>query len=145
MATATTVKFGQLLVLVGDGADPETFGAPCGFTSKSFTRTNNVNETEVPDCDDPDLPSDIERDINSRSASISGSGVMAQESAPVWREWYNSGQSRNVKVIYPEGASTVTRTQKFHLTSYEVTGDKGQRVATSVQMESDGSATEVVA
>lgn len=145
MATATTVRFGQFLVLLGDGADPEVFSAPCGFTSKSWARTKNLNETEVPDCDDPDLPSHIERDIVALTASISGSGVMAQESLPMWRAFYASNNSKTVKITFPESGSTVTVTQRYHLSSFEVTSEKGSRVAVNVQLDSDGAYTEAVA
>ncbi|ORE89744.1 phage tail tube protein [Aurantimonas sp. 22II-16-19i] len=144
MALASTTRFGSFVVMIGDGAEPEVFSAPCGFTSKSWTRTKNMNETEVPDCDDPDAPSHVERDITALTASISGSGVMAQESLPMWREFYASNNSKTVKIIFPESATEVTVTQKYHLASFEVTAEKGSRAAVNVQLESDGAFAETV-
>ncbi|WAP67230.1 phage tail tube protein [Jiella pelagia] len=142
---ARTASFGAIQVLLGDGADPETFSAPCGFTSKSHTQTQAMNETAVPYCDDPDKPSEIERDVVSRSSAISGSGVMDQVSVATWQAWYDSGLQKNVKVIKPAGSSTITTTQPYHLSSFEVTVEKGGKAAVSVQMESTGAPVTVTA
>jgi hypothetical protein len=46
---------------------PEVFASPCGLNSRSFNRTAATNETNVPDCDDPDAASWLERDVVSLS------------------------------------------------------------------------------
>ena len=63
MTQATTYPFSKFLVKIGDGAAPEVFTDPCGLTSKGFTRTANLNDTNIPDCDDPDAPSWLGRDV----------------------------------------------------------------------------------
>lgn len=142
MAKPITVKFGSMYVRLSDGASPPVFTAPCGFTEKSFTRNKTLGEVNVPDCDDPDAPAWTERDVQSMSATISGSGVMAYEAIPVWEEALASNTSIECEVEfeYPNGDSDFY-TGFFHLESFEQTGTLGERVNVSVSMQSDGEIT----
>jgi len=54
MAKPKTIKSGMFRVLLGDGASPIVYSAPCGFTSKSMTITKELTDVNIPDCDDPD-------------------------------------------------------------------------------------------
>ena len=73
MAPAQTLRFGQMLIELGDGATPvESFSRPCGLTSKQFSRKAQVGETNVPDCDDEDAPAHIERDTTGFTTDITG-------------------------------------------------------------------------
>jgi predicted secreted protein len=134
MAKAVTLPFSKFLVLVGNGAVPEVFAAPCGLNSRSYNRTAATNDTNVPDCDDPDAPSWLERDIVSLSASISGAGVVADEDYDVWETWFNSGESRNVQIKL--GMRTATGAYK--LTKLNITGQRGNRTTLDVTLDSDG-------
>ena len=58
---------------------PVTYAAPCGFTSKSFTLSKNLQEIDIPNCDDPDAVAWIGRDAQNLSATIAGDGVAAAE------------------------------------------------------------------
>lgn len=139
MAKPITVKFGKFFVRLSDGATPPVFGAPCGFTSKSFTRNKTLNEVQVPDCDDPDAAAWSERDVQSMSATISGSGVLAKSAVPIWEAALESTDSIEceVELEYPDGDSDIY-TGLFHLESFEITGALGERVQVSVTMQSDG-------
>lgn len=141
MALPQTMKFGKFRVLLGDGAEPEVFSAPCGFTSKSFARSKSLNEINVPDCEDPDAPAWVARDVQSLSSSISGSGVLAKAALPVWDDAFDSANSINCKVEMDWGDTVVSYTQAFHLSSFEVSADLGNKVQISVTMESDGAYT----
>lgn len=134
MAQATTIKFGQFLIQVGDGASPEIFGEPCGLTSKGFNRTAEMNDTNVPNCGDPDAPSWLERDVVSLSGEMTGSGVLAEESVDTWDEWFESGESRNVRVLL----NTRRWDGRAKLSAFNVTGERGQRVNVEVTITSDG-------
>lgn len=142
MAKPTTVKFGQFFVRLSDGAATPTFTAPCGFTSKSFNRSKTFGETNVPDCDDPDAPSWIERDVQSMSGSISGEGVLAKSAIPEWEAALASSESIECEVefVYPDGDSDIY-TGSFHVESFETAGTRGERVTVSVSMQSDGEIT----
>lgn len=138
MTKPTTKKFGEYIVQIESSDSPGVFVAPCGLTTKGFTQTASTNETNVPDCDDPDLPADVERDIVSRSRSISGSGVMATESQQLWQDFYDSG-SRTCRV-YPAGLTGGYWEGDFILTSLEFSAALGEKVNISVTMDSDGPA-----
>src|SRR5688572_17783778 len=80
MAKAETLRASALLLRIGDGASPEVFSAPCGFTSKEFRMGAAVNDTNVPDCDDEDAASWLERDTVSKDWGFTASGVHAEQS-----------------------------------------------------------------
>lgn len=100
MAKPTTLGFGSFKVYLGDGASPEQFTAPCGFTQKALNLSSASSDTLIPDCDDPTAPAWTEREVSSLSAQIQGSGVMALESLATWREWWESGLSKNIRVEF---------------------------------------------
>lgn len=96
MAKATTLRASQLLLRIGDGASPEVFSAPCGFTSKNFRIGAQTNDTNVPDCDDEDAPSWLERDTVSKDWGFDASGVHAEESVALLEGVV--GERRNMQV-----------------------------------------------
>jgi hypothetical protein len=134
MTQATTLKFSQFLIQLGDGASPEVFAAPCGLNSRGFSRTAATNDTNVPDCDDPDAPSWLDRDVVSLSGSLSGAGVVADEDFDTWDSWFTTGVSKNVKIKL----GTRTWTGPCKLTKLDVTGSRGKRVEFSAAIETDG-------
>lgn len=142
MARPVTARFGKFLVLLGDGATPETFAMPCGFTSKSFTLSNNLNEIEIPDCDDPDAPFWTARDIQSMSAQISGEGVLAAEAVPTWSEARQNMDGVSVRIEIEFSTGTLVYLGKFKFESFELGAESGGRVTINVSMQSDGEVTE---
>lgn len=134
MAKAQTFKYSQFLILIGDGNSPEVFGDPCGATSKGFNRTANMNDTNVPDCDDPDLPSWLERDVVSNQAELTFAGVVADQSFDVYDAWMESGESKNIRV---ELGNRVWEGMA-KLATLNVTGERGTRVNFTASLASDG-------
>lgn len=134
MTQATTLKFSQFLIKLGNGAGPEVFSAPCGLNSRGFSRTAATSDTNVPDCDDPDAPSWLERDVVSLSGQMSGSGVVADEDFDVWNDWFESGVAKNVQITL----GTRTWAGAAILSKLDVTGQRGQRVQFSATLDSDG-------
>ncbi len=135
MAQATTSKFSEFLVLLGDGGSPsETFSDPCGLTSRGFQRTANMNDTNIPDCEDPDAPTWLGRDVISYQATLSGAGVVAAESFGTWEAWWQSGESKNVRVELGDHAWEGA----FKLADFNISGERGQRVNMDVSLVSDG-------
>jgi hypothetical protein len=135
MTQATTYPFSKFLVKVGDGGSPETFTDPCGLTTKGFTRTANMNDTNIPDCDDPDLPTWLGREIVSYQASIAGSGVVANESRQIWEDWWNAGETRNVRIELNTVAAWVMPAK---LSELAMTAERGNKVQMTVAIVSDG-------
>lgn len=137
MAKPTTTTFGNFVVQLGDGGSPETFSAPCGFTNKAFNQTANVQETSVPDCDLPDAPAYVERGVDTQSAEISGTGVMAQEAYATWEAYRSGGVSKNARV-YPMGLANGYYQGAFVLTQFNNAVQRGQKVNIDIAMQSDG-------
>jgi predicted secreted protein len=134
MTKAATIKFSQFLIQLGNGADPEVFASPCGLNSRGFDRTAATSDTNVPDCDNPDAPSWLERDVVSLSASLSGSGVVADEDFDTWDAWFTAATSKNVQIKL--GNRTWLGPMK--LSSLKVSGQRGQRVTFTATLDSDG-------
>nr|WP_278520725.1 phage tail tube protein [Brucella anthropi] len=142
MAKPTTARFGKFLVLLGDGATPEVFSMPCGFTSKSLNLSNNLTDIEIPDCDDPDAPFWTARDIQSMSAQISGEGVLAAEAIPTWSAARQNMDGVNCRVEVEFSSGKLIYVGKFKFESFEIGAENGGRVTINVSMQSDGEVTE---
>jgi predicted secreted protein len=145
MAKPITSRASQLLLKLGDGASPETFAAPCGLTTKGITFTKEMNDTPVPDCDNPDAPAWTERAVTTLSASVSGAGILSMGDLDTWIAFNESTISRNAQVIIvvdaPNSAMGGMWTGKFLMSSFEVTGELGNKIQTNIEMQSDGPVT----
>jgi hypothetical protein len=124
MTQPVVAKFGKMLVELGDDATPTVYAAPCGFTSKGVTISKNLQEINIPDCDDPDAPTWVGRTVQSQSATITGDGVAAAETI-------DFGTGAGKKVI--EG--------KFHVDSEAFAADSGGYVTLAINAQSDGAVT----
>ena len=141
MAQPTTLSFGNFLVELGNGANPEVFSVPCGFTDKSLEIKGTTGDTEVPDCDNPDAPAWINRDMKSISATVSGQGVLAMSSLPTWQAWALNGTKKDLRV----GPATQTLANGggyFQgvglLTSFKIDASRGDKCKSSGTIDSDG-------
>lgn len=138
MAAPTTARFGKFRVLLGDSASPIVYTAPCGFTSKSLTLTKNLQDINLPDCDDPDAPAWVGRDVQSLSAAINGEGVLAAESAPDWMAAFEDVDSIPVRIEIEFSTITYVYTGLMHIAEMALGAEQGGRVTNNVQMQSDG-------
>lgn len=138
MASPTTAKPGKMRILLGDGGTPEVFTAPCGLTTKGLSITKNLAEISIPDCDDPDAPFWMARDVESMSASISGESVLASESEATWNAAAFSTDSVNARVEVEFTTGTRVFEGAFHLAEFTVNAQQGQRVSANISMQSDG-------
>lgn len=145
MAQPTTARFGKFRVLLGNDATPIVYTSPCGFTNKSLTLTKDLTEVNLPDCTDPDAVAWVGRDAASLSASISGEGVLAAESVETWLDAWENVESVPVKIEIEFPAKTITWTGLMHVATFNPSADQGGRVTVSVELQSDGELTRVVA
>lgn len=138
MAQATTIRGGKVRIMLGSGSNPIIYSAPCGFTSRSITFTKGLEESNVPDCDDPDKIDWIGRDATSLSISVSGEGVLAYESVDTWDTAWQSLESvpSRIEIEWPE--KTVTWSGNLHIESMELGATNGTRSTLNVSMQSDG-------
>jgi len=131
-------------VLLGSGSSPIVYSALCGFTQRSITLSKNLEEVNIPDCEDPDKIDWIGRDATSLSMAISGEGVLAEESVEEWTDAFESVNSVPVKVEIEFPTKTLTWTGYMHVESMEMGVANGGRATNNISMQSDGQMVRVV-
>lgn len=97
MALAKTLRFGEQLLLWGDGNNPETFTPLCGFTSLELTVNIETNSTNVPDCDDPDLPAWLRSSEVSKQMQLGGNGVIDVNALNEFKRWIMEGGEKRFR------------------------------------------------
>ncbi len=130
MAQAQTLRFGEQLLLWGDGASPtETFTPLCGFTSLELTVNIETATTNVPDCDDPELPAWLETDEVSKQMQLGGTGVIDANVLDEFNDWILTGGERTFRWLTQaeNGAANGYWEGRGILTTYGQTGERGQR------------------
>lgn len=137
MAQPTVLSGTKLLILVGDGASPEVFAAPCGLTTTGINFTASTNSTLLPDCEDPEAPAWEAKDINGLSAQVTGTGVMAVESFEVWNDWFQSADLKNCQIKLDDAALGHWAGQ-FVLSSLKYGGQRGNKVTVDVTLDNSG-------
>lgn len=139
MAKPVTTKGGLLRILLGSGAAPIVYAAPCGLTSKSLTVSKGLEEVNIPDCDDPLAVDWIGRDATSLSMSVSGEGVLAEASVDTWLTAAESASSIPVKIELEFPTTTWTWTGLMHVESAELGAPSNTgRVTGNFSLQSDG-------
>lgn len=146
MAYAKTSTFGQMTLSVE--FDPVgasgTYSTICGITSWNYTENTNLDETEVPDCADPDLPMEIQRAVRSVGAQASCSGVWALASHQKILDWSRGGATLSAKITFgrvtADGAATDTEvlTGDAYMTNLSYEAAYGQKVNASFDLVFDG-------
>lgn len=143
MAKPTTYA-GSLVAIYLEGTPAGTYARPCGLNNHTVSFTKNTTEVNVPDCDDPELPSWIERGVESLDLSATGSGIMAAEALETWWDAFNSTESINAR-LYVGAPDNVTNGKywqgKVHITGFEVTGERGGKAQANISLVSDGEMT----
>lgn len=147
MALAKTLKFSQQSMLIGDGGGPETFEAPCGFTTLNLNVNIETNTTNVPDCDDPDLPSWLISDEVSKQMVLDGNGVLDTDAMQLWRDWLLDGGEKNIRWMTDgtSGNGGGYFQAPGILTTYSEGGQRGQRWTQNIAITLNGKPTFVPA
>jgi len=143
MAQAKSIKFGKIMLLLGDGATVEQFEAPCGFETLTLTVNIETNTTNVPDCNDPDLPAWLVSDEVSKQMQIAGEGVMDTDAMQVWQDWLMDGGEKNVRWFkdLTAGEGGGYWQAPGVLTQYEEVGERGQRWRQNITVTLNGKPT----
>ncbi|SHF05429.1 Phage tail tube protein [Kaistia soli DSM 19436] len=144
MAPVKTINGQKLLVQIGNGADPEVFAVDCLInTERGIQFSSDSNEFVVADCEDPDAPAWKERTKDGLSATISGAGMLHTSSIETWFDWFASPDTKNarVKVDVPGASGGGYWQGAFHLTAFEITGNRNDKATVSVTLESSGVVT----
>lgn len=137
MAKPTTIRGGKVRVLL-DLTGGGTYSAPCGFNSKSVTFSKALEEVLLSDCASPDDIPWIGRDAVSLSMTVSGEGVLAEESQDTWFDAFHQTDSVAAKVEVEFSTVTETWTGLLHVESIEIGAQNARRVTANISMQSDG-------
>lgn len=141
MAQVKSLKFAEQVLMLGDGATPsELFAAPCGFESLTLTVNIETNTTNLPDCDDPDLPAWLVSDEVSKQMVVAGNGTLDTDSMQLWREWLLAGGEKNVRWVTSGTAANGGGyfSAPAILTTFEESGERGQRWQSSIAVTLNG-------
>lgn len=144
MALAKTLRFAQQLLMLGDGATPtEAFEAPCGLTALNLTVNIETNTVNVPDCDDPDLPAWLVSDEVSKQMVVGGQGVLDTDAMQIYRDWLMDGGEKNIRWFTDGTAGNGGGYWQAPalMTTYEETGERGQRWNVNVGFTMNGAPT----
>ena len=140
MAYASTGTFSKLVVEVEWVGGSGVYSRWCGLTSRGVNRQHNMSTTPVPDCDNEDLPAQIERSVESSEVTISGNGVWSSQSHGGAMDWWYSGQTRNVRVQHVNAPVGTTEYESgpAYLVSLSNTVERGQKIQAEISVEFDG-------
>lgn len=105
MATIDPIRFSDLTLMLGDGAEPEVFTAPCGLTDYTWTTSIQTNDEDLPDCENPDAPGYQSPNVVSTGDQLTSTGFVDAESHELWLEFARSGEPRNVRLVYAKGTN----------------------------------------
>ena len=144
MAKPTTFKGSLVALYIEDTGNPGTYIKPCGLTNHNVNFSKNANEVDVPDCDDPELPSWLERDVSSFDLGGSGEGRLAAEAVDAWWAAFNTTDSINARIYIGTPTDTVNGRYwagKIHVTNFDTVGNRGDKADCTVSFASDGEIT----
>lgn len=142
MAIPTTLPFKAGALYLESSTTPGTYNKLCGFDKLEFSIEKEKNDTTIPDCDDPDAPAWIQRDVVSLSGGFKASGILAKESFPEIRAAMLSTVSQNCRLLLSGLGSTVPlpnhrMTGKFFI-DVQIAGERGNKFQIDITGESDG-------
>ena len=145
MAAVKHARGVKLLLKVGDGASPtENFAAYCTVNAaRSIKGTATTNEFNIPDCTDPDLLAWVSREKVSLSYTVSGAGILNTPDVEDFTTWLAAEEPKNCQIVVdvPSADGGVIFEGAFHLTDFEITGDRGGKMEANISLASDGEVT----
>lgn len=145
MATVNTMNGTKLLVQIGDGGSPtEVFASDCMInTERGIQFQADTNEFIVPDCDNPDDPAWKVVTKDGLSATITGSGMVHSSSVETFFNWLIDADTKNVrfKSNVTAGNGGGWFSGAFHLTQFELTGNRNEKAMFTCTLVSSGVVT----
>lgn len=144
MAAVNFTRGVKLAVLVGDGEDPEGFAPLCTINAERGVSFDGTFRDEViPDCADPDLMGWVSREAESLSMTVTGGGMNAKEDNSLLWTWWSSGEAKRVRIELQDAvaANEIAWEGMFRLTQFDITGNRGEKVASTMSLSSDGAVT----
>lgn len=146
MAAVKHARGVKLVLKVGNGAGPEVFAALCSINAaRGIAFSSSTNDFNIPDCSDPEQIAWVVREKDGLSAQITGAGLLNTPDVQEFFDWLTSPDSKNCQVVVdvPSADGGVIFQGAFHLTDFDITGDRGAKQECSITLQSDGEVTSV--
>lgn len=146
MAAVQQTSGSKLVFKLGDGGSPEVFNTLCTINAqRGMTFNKGMNDEETIDCNDPEAIAWAVRTAISKSVAVTGAGKLHKPDVKKAWDWWNSAEAVNGKMILddPDADNVITWSGKFHLTDFEVSGDRRTKVDCSLTIASEGEITAV--
>ena len=141
MARPTSFVGSSVAIFLESSTTPGAFNRPCGLNSHTATFNKATTDVLIPDCDDPEAPAWMGRGVESLDFSAQGSGILAAEALDDWWAAFNTTESIRARIYIGKPTDLVNGRYwegMVHVTSFEVTGERGNRAQASVSVVSDG-------
>ena len=137
------VSGSQLLIQIGDGADPEVFAHRCMInTTRSISFTASMINDNIPPCDEDhaDDPAWTSSEVDTISCAIEGAGFFDAIGDDFFFDWMSSGAAKNIKFkVNKPGASTYTGA--FRCSNFAISGDRKSKATNTISLVNDGPVT----
>lgn len=139
-AYAETEKYEEMILDVEFTASSGVYTAICGLSDVTISRTANVDEDEIPPCDDESLPMSVDVNVRSVTVSVSASGKWAKSSQGYLKDWLYSGAPLNIRLrdTAANNGDTEIESGPALITSLNNTRTKGQSVSAEMEFRFKG-------
>lgn len=144
MAAVKFTRGVKLVLKVGNGAEPEVFTALCTINAeRGITFNAQTNDANIPDCDDLDALAWLAREKVSLSVDVTGGGMSHKSDVKKLWDWFEGEDAKNCQIIMDDDTSgnVITFEGAFHLTQFDLTGNRGEKVNSTMTLASDGAVT----
>lgn len=144
MAAVNYTRGVKLVLKAGDGASPEIFAALCTINAeRGITFNAQTNDETIPNCENPDEIAWTVREKQSLSVDFTGGGMSDKSDVKRLWDWWESDEARNCQIVLDDdtAANVITFEGAFHLTQFDLTGNRGEKVASTLTLASDGEVT----
>ena len=144
MAAVNYTRGVKLVLKVGNGMSPEAFTAFCTINAeRGITFDSQTNDETIPDCDDPEALAFLVREKDGLSVSFTGGGMLHKNDVARMDAWWRSADPKNCQVILDddEPDNVITWEGAFHLTQFELSGNRNEKVSATMTLASDGPVT----
>lgn len=118
MANPTLYAGYKVGIYLGPLTSPTTPVFVCGIETTDFTLERGVLEATVRDCSSPLAAPTVTRLPGNKTASLSGSGKIADDSEDELWDWYNGAVARSVEIKISGGPKYAG---SFVLTQLQIT------------------------
>jgi predicted secreted protein len=144
MAAVNYTRGVKLVLKIGDGASPEVFTAMCSINAeRGITFNAQTRDETIPDCSDLEAIAWVAREKETLSVDVTGGGMLDKANVKTMWDFFEADTSTNCQIVLDDdtAANVITFEGAFQLTSFELSGNRGEKVAASLSLSSDGAVT----